>query len=86
MDTRPWYVYLIECKGGRIYTGATPNLEARFEKHSKGKGALFTKLNRPERIIASKLFSSKREALRIEKQVKNLPAQMKRILAENWSK
>ena len=51
-----WYVYLIECRGGRLYTGITPDLAARFEAHRAGKGALFTRLNPPERMLAAQPF------------------------------
>ena len=80
-----WWVYLLECKSGRIYTGVSPNVENRVNKHYMGKGALFTKINPPERLIGQKAFSSKREALQVEKQVKKMPASGKRVLAQIWS-
>ena len=80
-----WWVYLLECKSGRIYTGVSPNVENRVNKHYMGKGALFTKINAPERLIGQKAFSCKREALQVEKQVKKMPASGKRLLAHIWS-
>lgn len=80
----PWYVYLIECRGGRLYTGITPDLQARFDKHVAGKGALFTRLNRPERMIAAKLCDSASAAARLEHQLKGLTATQKRYMASLW--
>lgn len=86
MTDEAWYVYLLECRSKRIYTGITPNLDRRLDAHSKGKGALFTKINTPEKLLAAKLFNSKRQALQIEKQIKKMPAPSKRILAEIWNR
>jgi putative endonuclease len=48
MSSQPWFVYLLGCRSGRIYTGVTPDLVARISKHESGNGAMFTRLNRPE--------------------------------------
>lgn len=80
-----WWVYLLECTSGRIYTGVSPNILKRVEQHTFGKGALFTKINKPQRLLTAKPFPSKHEALKVEKQVKKMPAQGKRILATVWA-
>ncbi len=85
MTDSVWYVYLLECQSARIYTGVSPHLDQRITMHRKGRGALFTRINQPERLLAAKPFSSQREALQIESQVKRMPAQGKRILARVWS-
>ena len=33
-----WFVYILECEDGLLYTGITNNLERRFKEHSQGKG------------------------------------------------
>lgn len=78
-------MYLLECASGRIYTGVSPNVSKRVEKHTFGKGALFTKINKPQRLLTAKPFPSKHEALKVEKQVKKMPAQGKRVLATVWA-
>lgn len=85
MSDEIWWVYLLECASGRIYTGVSPNVSKRVEKHTFGKGALFTKINKPQRLLTAKPFPSKREALKVEKQVKKMPAQGKRVLATVWA-
>ena len=84
MSSKPWYVYLLGCRTGRIYTGVSPDLVARFTKHSTGKGAMFTRLNRPEQLLATKLCPSKVEAMQVEYQIKRLGRAQKLLLASRW--
>ena len=84
MDERPWFVYMLLCKNGRIYTGATPNIAERFKRHSAGKGAIFTRINPPEQILATKVYPDKRSALQAEYQIKKLSRQQKHHLAKMW--
>lgn len=51
-----WFVYLLECRSGRIYTGVKPVVDRRIITQIKGHGALFTKINRPTRLLAAKPF------------------------------
>ena len=34
-----YIVYILECKGNRLYTRYTTNLERRYQEHCQGKGA-----------------------------------------------
>ena len=81
-----WFVYLVECRTQRIYTGVTPNLVHRMSAHRSGRGAAFTRINPPERLLAAKRFENRSEAQRVEAQVKRLSAVQKRFLAAEWSK
>jgi putative endonuclease len=85
MTDSAWFLYLLECVNGKIYTGITTDVEARFNKHLTGKGAKFTKINPPSHIIATKLCKNRSEASKLEYQIKQLPASQKRALALNWT-
>lgn len=61
-----WWLYVLECQGGALYTGIAKDVDARFEAHVKGKGAIFTRLNRPVRILSKATMATKGEALRAE--------------------
>ena len=61
-----WWLYVLECRGGVLYTGIAKNVEARFEAHLKGAGAMFTRLNRPVRILGKAPIATRSEALRAE--------------------
>jgi putative endonuclease len=68
----PWYVYMLDCAGGRIYTGVTPDLAARFDKHRSGKGGAFTRSFRPRKILAAMRCASRGAALSAEHALKQL--------------
>lgn len=77
---KPWFVYLLECAGGRIYTGITVDLAARYAAHVAGKGARFTRAYPPSRILLSLTFADRSAASRAEYRVKQLSASQKRAL------
>lgn len=82
---RTWFVYLLLCRNGRLYTGVTVDLAARFEQHRSGKGAMFTRINKPERMIAATPCEGRSAALKLEARIKRLPAPRKRVLAAEWA-
>lgn len=81
---RPWFVYLLECRNGRLYAGVTVDLAQRFAQHLSGKGAMFTRINTPSRMLAARPCASRSEALKLEVQVKRLSPPRKRQLAGQW--
>ena len=66
----PWSVYVLMCFNGRIYIGMALDVEHRFRQHVAGRGALFTRINRPYCIMAAKEFPSRRDAAREERALK----------------
>ena len=74
-----WYVYLLECEGGSLYTGATTDLARRFKEH-QSKSARYTSYNPPKRIVYQESFKSKSEALRREAAIKRWPRAKKLAL------
>jgi putative endonuclease len=77
----PWYVYLLECRGGRIYTGIATDVDRRLAEHRAGKGARFTRAHPPVRELARLPCADRPEALRREAAIKRLTAAAKRALA-----
>ena len=63
---RTWWVYLIECRGGGIYTGIALDVEKRYQQHVTGKGAKYTQMNPPERLLASRAYPDHRSAAQAE--------------------
>jgi len=64
--TQIWWLYVLECQGGVLYTGIAKDVDARFEAHVNGTGAIFTRLNRPVRILGKATMATKGAALRAE--------------------
>ena len=78
-----WFVYIIKCKDGSLYTGYTNDLESRLEKHKIGKGAKYTRSHIPEKIVFFEKHSKKIIALRREREIKDLTRQEKLAFIES---
>lgn len=72
-----WYVYIIKCADGTLYTGITNNLEKRIKQHNEGKGAKYTKGRGPVTLVKSFTCNSKGEALKLEYHIKQLSKEEK---------
>jgi putative endonuclease len=68
-----WWLYILECHNGVLYTGIAKDVDARFEAHANGTGAMFTRLNRPVRILGRASLPTRGEALSLEYAFKQLP-------------
>jgi putative endonuclease len=75
-----WFVYIIRCQDGSLYTGSTNDIEKRFKDHSEGRGARYTKSHKPVRIIYWEGFSTKSEALKREAELKKWTRTQKEAL------
>jgi len=65
-----WFLYILNCKTGNLYTGVTNNLERRLKEHQSGKGGRFTRSFGAERILFSERHPDKNSALKREIQIK----------------
>ncbi|MEH6422208.1 GIY-YIG nuclease family protein [Pseudomonas sp. CGJS7] len=79
----PWYVYVIECRDGSLYTGVAVNVERRYAQHAAGKGARYTRSHPPLRLLARFQHPDRSSALRAEYAIKQLSAPAKRALCAN---
>jgi len=78
----PFYIYIVECSDGTLYTGQTHNLEARIESHQSGKGARYTRTRLPIKLLWNIPVESRSLALKGERYIKNhLGSRNKRRLA-----
>ena len=80
-----WYVYLIECRDGSVYTGITTEVQRRYAQHVAGKGARYTRSHPPARLLGHCACTDRADASRIEYRIKQLPAAEKRVLCEGWA-
>jgi putative endonuclease len=78
-----YYVYIIRCKDGSYYTGHAKDVEKRFEMHLKGRGARYTRMHEPEKLVYTEQFESRSEAMRRERQIKTLSHNKKQRLIKN---
>lgn len=76
-----WFLYIVECEDGSLYTGIAVDPRARFAAHLAGKGARYTRSHRPRSLLLTLAFPDRSSALKAEYQVKRMPPQEKRRLA-----
>jgi putative endonuclease len=73
-----WFVYLVECSDGSIYTGIAVDVQARYAAHASGTGARYTRSHPPRRLLAVLEFADRSAASKAEYQIKQMSPQEKR--------
>jgi putative endonuclease len=79
-----WYLYLIRCKGGSLYTGITTDVKRRVEEHrgTGGKGSKYLRGKSPLKLVLEKRIGGKSIALKVEDHVKKMTKVEKENLVE----
>ncbi len=67
-----YWVYMLQCGDGTLYTGSTNNLSARIDAHSKGKGAKYTRSRLPVTLVYAEPAPDRSQALKREYAIKQL--------------
>lgn len=65
-----WFLYMIRCKGGFLYTGISTDVTRRFVQHQAGKGAKYLRGKAPLELVFQKPVGSHSDALKLEAKVK----------------
>jgi putative endonuclease len=78
-----WYLYILRCKDGSLYTGITTDVEKRLEAHRSGKGAKYTRGRGPLELVYREACGDHSEALKRELEIKRLPRDEKLKLIQN---
>lgn len=66
-----WYVYILKCEDGSLYTGFTNDPTRRFADHKTIKGAKYTHSRRPVKLLYTEEFINKKDALKREYEIKS---------------
>lgn len=77
---KKYFVYMLLIENGALYCGYTDNVERRFQTHIDGKGAKYTRANKPLKVVYTKEFETKSEAMKEEKRIKGLSHKEKLLL------
>lgn len=68
-----YYLYILKCADGTLYTGITVDLKRRVGEHNTSKkGAKYTRNRRPVKLVYSKKFRNRSLATKAEARIKNL--------------
>ncbi len=73
MIDKKFYVYILLTENNTLYCGYTDDVQRRFELHKAGKGAKYTRANKPIKIVYTREFDTKSEAQKEEFRIKHLP-------------
>jgi len=79
-----WFVYLLSCSDGSLYTGITKDLPKRLKAHAAGKASKYTRSRLPVKLVYSEPQRSKSVALKREAAIKKLRrAEKDRLVAKS---
>ena len=79
-QTKKWYVYVLRCGDGSLYTGVTTDVTSRVRVHNAGKGAKYTRSHLPVELAYSEAAEDRSTALQREAEIEKLPRKEKREL------
>ncbi|MBM3144495.1 MAG: GIY-YIG nuclease family protein [Chloroflexi bacterium] len=78
-----YFCYIIECSDGTLYTGWTTDPERREIEHNAGRGAQYTRIRRPVRLVYVEAHPDRSTAQRRESALKKLTRSKKKTLIES---
>lgn len=81
-----WYLYILRCGDGTLYTGITTDVERRLEAHRSGAGAKYTRGRGPLTVAYREICGSHSDALKREMAVKKLTREQKEALMQSKEK
>ena len=74
---KSWYLYILECRDGTLYTGITDDVERRLAQHNAGKGAKYTRGRGPLKLVYQENCGGHSEASKREYAVHHMTRQEK---------
>jgi putative endonuclease len=79
-----WYIYLVRCRDGSLYTGISTDVSRRFAEHQGqgGTGSKYLKGKGPLSLVFEKKVGSQSLALKVEGKIKKLPKAKKERFIE----
>ncbi|MCJ7525430.1 MAG: GIY-YIG nuclease family protein [Candidatus Aminicenantes bacterium] len=75
-----WYLYLVRCGDGSIYTGVSTDVARRLNDHRSGKGARYLRGRGPLLLVRKIRIGDRGDALKVERRVKGMPRARKEDL------
>jgi len=72
-----YYVYILHCSDGSIYTGYAIDIKRRLQEHREGKGSKYVRSRLPVKLIYIERFRSKSRAMKREIEIKSLDREEK---------
>lgn len=77
---KSWFVYMIRCLDGSLYTGCTNHIIRRWNEHLEGKGAKYLKANKPKLMVFVEEHPDRSDAAKREYEIKQYSKKKKEDL------
>jgi putative endonuclease len=68
-----WFIYVLRCGNGDLYTGVTTDVARRLREHRAGQGGRFTRSRLPVELVYQERSSGEGAAKRREAELKSWP-------------
>ncbi len=78
-----WFIYVLRCADGSLYTGITIDLNRRLEQHNAGTASRYTRSRLPVTLVYHEEPTTKGMALKRELAVKSLSRKAKEALIQS---
>ena len=75
-----WFLYILECCDGSLYTGVTTDIDRRLREHQEGKASRYTRIRRPIVLVYQEECGTRSQSLARECAVKSLSRRRKEEL------
>ena len=72
-----WYVYILKCSDDTLYTGITTDLKRRVDQHNSCRGAKYTCIRKPVKLMTFFEVKNRSEATKEELRIKKLTKKQK---------
>jgi len=81
---RRYWVYIVRCADGSLYTGSTNAVNRRLHEHNAGRGSKYTRSRRPVFLAFLETAPDRRSALKREVRIKKLSRREKLSLCRGY--
>jgi putative endonuclease len=78
-----WYVYIVRCRDGSLYTGIATDVDPRLAEHEAGRGSKYLRGRGPLKLVFKRRVGQRGRALKIEREIKELSRQKKQELIQD---
>lgn len=72
-----WFIYMLRCRDGSLYTGIALDVARRVREHRSGKGSKYVRSRLPVRLVYREECASRSKALKREAAIKQWPREQK---------
>src|SRR5512138_1476958 len=85
LPASPCYCYIVECADGTLYTGWTTDTERRLKVHNAGRGARYTRMRLPVKLVYVEPQPDRTTAMKRELAIKRMGRAGKRMLVNKYT-